>query len=364
MNRNCNTVGKLEVFGSIPALDDHRWKNYLESVDQVTAWSEAAGMTGALIYTDNAQPDPWAVTQYIISRTRQLSPLVAVQPLWMHPVAAAKMIASLAYLYRRRIWLNLVAGGFKDELEAVGDHTPHDQRYARLLEYTLVIKELLGSSEACSFKGQYYSVEGVVGTPALSRELLPGVLMSGSSVAGLSAARATGATSIVYPLPVAQFQAPDAPQGWGIRVGIIARDTSVEAWNLAAERFPKFREGEIRHRIIMLSTDSDWRKQMDNLPAPSLYNGVYWLEPFKSYRGNCPYLIGSHDEVAAELARYLRQGCGTVILSEPFEEQDYIEAASVLERASVLAGTAEPAAAKHRGTSNSATDSGLERTTR
>ena len=38
-------------------------------------------------------------------------------------------------------------------------------------------------------------------TPPLAPELFPGILMSGSSEAGLAAARAVGATAVKYPKP-------------------------------------------------------------------------------------------------------------------------------------------------------------------
>ena len=89
--------------------------------------------------------DPWLVSQIIIQSTEALCPLVAVQPVYMHPYSVAKMVASVGHLYGRRIYLNMVAGGFKNDLEALNDMTPHDRRYDRLIEYTAVIKELLAS---------------------------------------------------------------------------------------------------------------------------------------------------------------------------------------------------------------------------
>jgi alkanesulfonate monooxygenase SsuD/methylene tetrahydromethanopterin reductase-like flavin-dependent oxidoreductase (luciferase family) len=43
----------------------------------------------------------------------------------------------------RRIYLNMVAGGFKNDLSTFNDTTPLDKRYARLIDYTTIIKELL-----------------------------------------------------------------------------------------------------------------------------------------------------------------------------------------------------------------------------
>jgi alkanesulfonate monooxygenase len=36
------------------------------------------------------------------------------------------MVTSFAYLYGRRVFLNMVAGGFRNDLLALADETPHD----------------------------------------------------------------------------------------------------------------------------------------------------------------------------------------------------------------------------------------------
>ena len=58
----------------------------------------------------------------------------------MHPFTVAKTIASIGCLYGRQMYLNMVAGGFKNDLNALNDTTPHDKRYERLAEYTTIIK--------------------------------------------------------------------------------------------------------------------------------------------------------------------------------------------------------------------------------
>src|SRR5690606_27539223 len=111
------------------------------------------------------------------------------QPVYMHPYTVAKMVSSLAYLYERPVDLNMLAGGFKNDLVALGDHTPHDERYERTTEYALIVKRLL-AGEAVTVDGRYYDVKNLRLTPPLPDELMPRFLISGSSPAGLAAARA------------------------------------------------------------------------------------------------------------------------------------------------------------------------------
>ncbi|PYV37010.1 MAG: alkanesulfonate monooxygenase, partial [Acidobacteria bacterium] len=130
---------QIEVFSTCPMPDGAGGDAYAQQVAAVARWSEEAGCKGILVYSDNSKLDPWLVSQIIIQNTRSLCPLVAVQPVYMHPYSVAKMIASFGYLYRRRLYLNMVAGGFKNDLIALNDTTPHDKRYQRLIEYTTVI---------------------------------------------------------------------------------------------------------------------------------------------------------------------------------------------------------------------------------
>ncbi|MDP9308759.1 MAG: LLM class flavin-dependent oxidoreductase, partial [Actinomycetota bacterium] len=68
--------------------------SYLAQVVEVARWSERAGCRGMLIYTDNAIVDPWLVAQLVIENTERLCPLVAVQPLYLHPYTVAKMVTT------------------------------------------------------------------------------------------------------------------------------------------------------------------------------------------------------------------------------------------------------------------------------
>src|SRR5438093_8051047 len=133
----------VRIFSTAPQSLGASPDSYLHNIAEVAGWSEEAGCTGILVYTDNGIVDPWLVAQVIMESTTALCPLVAVQPVYMHPYTVARMVASLASLHGRRIYLNMVAGGFKNDLMALNDTTQHDRRYHRLIEYTTIIQRLL-----------------------------------------------------------------------------------------------------------------------------------------------------------------------------------------------------------------------------
>lgn len=328
----------VEVFSTCPQSKDVPREEYLRRVADVARWSDEAGYRGILVYTDNSIVDPWLVSQVILQNTEQLCPLVAVQPVYMHPYTAAKMVSTLAFLHGRRIFLNMLAGGFKNDLLALDDETPHDDRYVRTVEYTQIVKALLSSPDPVTFEGKYYKVSNLRMTPPLPEELFPGILISGSSDAGLAAAREIGATAVKYPKPPGEED--DATQDTiesGVRVGIIARDDSEEAWRVALERFPEDRKGQITHQVAMKVSDSQWHKQLSELSAERSGDSPYWLGPFQNYRTFCPYLVGSYGAVADEVARYMGQGYKTFILDIPPSDEELEHTAVVFDRAQALA---------------------------
>lgn len=320
-------MSNIEVFSTCPQSRDMPQDVYAQRVADAARWSEEAGCHGMLVYTDNGIVDAWLVSQLVIQSTRTLSPLVALQPAYMAPYSAAKMVASLAWIHGRRVCLNMVAGGFRNDLLALGDATPHDERYERLIEYVTILKALLSGPAPVTVEGKYYRVQGLKMTPPLPVELVPEILVSGSSPAGDAAAVAMGATSVAYPKPVGEEGSapPNDGRRRGIRVGIIAREDADEAWLVAHQRFPDDRAGQITHRLAMKVSDSQWHKQLSALgERPVSPGNPYWLGPFQNSATFCPYLVGNYRRVADELARYIALGFTVFILDIPPSHEDLI----------------------------------------
>jgi len=332
-----NGKSTLEIFSTTPQSKDFPRDTYIQQVIDVATWSEQAGCTATLVYTDNSIVDPWLVAHIILQNTKKLCPLVAIQPVYMHPYSVAKMVASFGHLYGRRIYLNMVAGGFKNDLIALNDTTPHDERYTRLVEYTTIIKLLLSTAAPVSFEGKFYKIDNLKMTPPLAPELFPGILMSGSSDAGLAAARSVGATAVQYPKPAADYHsnASADSEKTGIRVGIIARAKSADAWDVANVRFPGDRRGQLAHQLAMRVSDSVWHKQLSQMiEETGGVQGVYWMWPFQNYQTFCPYLVGSYEEVSEEISRYMRGGFHSFILDIPPSREELSHIQVVFEHAS------------------------------
>jgi alkanesulfonate monooxygenase len=345
-----NSTGRgyaVDVFSSVP----QSWgadSDFLEKLVRVARWSEQAGCRGILVYTDNRSIDPWLVAHVILQKTSSLCPLVAIQPVYMQPYTVAKLISTLGFLYRRRLYLNMVAGGFTTDLQALCDNTPHDLRYERLLEYTTIIQQLL-AGKCVSYTGKFYQAKNLVLNPPLPPELYPGIFMSGSSEAGMLTAQALGATAIEYPKPTEQYS-PSLPRGnAGIRVGIIATETTDRAWEIARHRFPGDPKGRVAHKLAMKFSDSHWHKQLSAMEHDDTTpTGRYWLWPFKNYNTFCPYLVGNYDEVSDELSKYICAGFTNFVLDIPAEEEDLHSTSIVFSKAADKATVVLQALAEQR----------------
>src|SRR5439155_119688 len=239
----------LKVFATCPPSYTASPLVYRREVLDIARWSDAAGCEGILVYTDNGLVDPWLIAQDIITHTQRLCPLVAVQPVYMHPYSVAKMVATLGFLHGRRIYLNMAA------------------------------------------------------------------------------ARQLGALAVRYPKPVAAYEGGPAidAAALGIRIGIIAREGAAEAWAVARARFPEDRKGQLTHQLAMKVSDSAWHKQLSKIGETATGEDSeqpYWILPFENYKTFCPYLVGSYERVADEVARYVGVGYRTIILDVPASPEE------------------------------------------
>jgi len=250
-------------------------------VADVARWSERAGWAGVLVSSGNSLVDPWILAHVIVRSSEALRPLVAIQPAYMHPFCVAKQIASFAYLYGRRLSLDMNPAGPEHDLDALGDTASRDARVARAIEYTRIVMELVDTGGPLTIDGAFYKTVKLKLMPPLPKSLRPEVIASGP---------------------------PEIEAGFGrgaVRVGIIARDRADHAWTIARSRFPEDRADH------------------------AVQDGPYWMTPFHQYRTMCPYLVGTYDTIAREISRYVSRGCETFILDVPSdpEELDHINLA-------------------------------------
>jgi alkanesulfonate monooxygenase len=304
-----------------------------EEMRKLMQLNEQYAFAGILFFQNNSNNiEPWVFAQDILSRTKTQHPIIAVNPVYIHPYTAAQKIVSLSRLYGRKLYLNFITGTSRSDLSSIGDHLDHNARYDRLIEYVEVIKLLLSSRRPANYEGRYYQITNLHLPAILEEALLPTYFLAGSSEQANEAREKTGAVKLGMAKPLENCEKTDA-SSLGVYMGIVASNTRDEALERLAEKFrPSFEEaGEILE-MSMMNTDAVWKKQLMEEEGDK----VLRMEPFKNFNADCPYLVGSYDEVAAYIHNYIQLGYDHFVLDVDIEENRMAEVLKVFQQVQAL----------------------------
>ena len=329
---------RVEIFGTATVPRVPLSFSLRPWLTELTERAERHGFTGLLVFYDHMILDPWAVAGVLLAQSSSLVPLVAMQPYSIPPFTAAKLIGSLVSLYGRRIDLNVITGAAPEELDQVGDKLDHDQRFARAAEYVTLLLRLLSSEGTLAWDGDFYQYRDLAVNAKIPDELLPRIFVAGSSAAGRELAEQVGHVMITHPEPVDRFAAhfvaerSGSRHALGVRVGLLGRQTDDEAWATALKDHQVSRAARLK-TLLKRESQSDWNRRLACLAAEGeVYDGVYWTGPYSTGRTAAPMLVGSYDNVAEYLSRYLALGVSKVLLTKVDTEDDFRHAHEVLRR--------------------------------
>ena len=216
----------------------------LPYLGQIARAADDLGYFGVLLPTGRSCEDSWVVASAMVPMTERLRFLVAVRPGLQEPAVAARMTATLDRISNGRLLINVVTGG--DPLEAKGDgiFMDHSERYAVTDEFLRIYRQLL-RLEPTTFAGKHLRIEdGSLLYPPVQTPYPP-LYFGGSSDVGMKVAADHVDTYLTWGEPpadvaekVASAKAAAATRGrtfsFGIRLHVIVRETSKEAW-VAAE---------------------------------------------------------------------------------------------------------------------------------
>jgi alkanesulfonate monooxygenase SsuD/methylene tetrahydromethanopterin reductase-like flavin-dependent oxidoreductase (luciferase family) len=318
---------RIAVYGALQGnINEH---GYLDRVMSFTRSCDELGYTGAPLHYNHRTFDPWQLAGAILTSTESFTPMIAVQPYAAPPFTVAKMIATIAYLYGRRVDLNLISGSSSGELNDIQDPLSHTARYDRLREYAQVIRGLLELADEdtfLDFDGEHDRYKELhYFSAGMPKELMPRFYLAGSSAAAKMTAIETGSCLLTNPEPIADYRRNfieplDGAVDLGVRFGIIARETSAEAWRAARQYFPNDPGGLATEFSYGKGSDSNWRRTISELAQRELYDDIYWLGPTRASRSYSPFLVGSFDEVATYLEQYVEAGVSALVLASPWDE--------------------------------------------
>ncbi|MFC1411248.1 LLM class flavin-dependent oxidoreductase [Streptacidiphilus sp. N1-12] len=309
----------------------------LAYLSQLAEAADDLGYEGVLTPTGAHCEDAWIVTAALIARTRRLKFMVAFRPGLVEPALAAQTAATFQRLSGGRLLLNVVAGGSDAEQRGYGDQLGHDERYARAEEFLDVVRASW-TGESFDYHGKHYQLDGA----QLRRppEPAPRVYFGGSSDPALDLAARHADTYLTWgePAPlvaekIAGVRAKAEQQGrtlrFGLRIHVVSRDTSAQAWQAAEALIAGLDDAEIaagQQRLQALESVGQRRMlelhggSRDRLlVAPNLWAGIGLVRG-----GAGTALVGSHDEVAERIDEYRAAGVDEFVLSGyPHLEEAY-----------------------------------------
>jgi dimethylsulfone monooxygenase len=287
----------------------------LEAIVPVARWR---GFGGSSDFNGTSfEPFTWAAgLAEATSRTMVFATLHL--PL-VHPVAAAKMAATVDHISGGRLGLNLVMGWFTDEMKMFGaEQRGHDARYAYGAEWLEIARRLWSEDEPFDFKGEFFDLQGVQGAPKPLQQPRPVLINAGSSPVGLEfAAREvdfnfTSVTSVASARELTPKVKRLAKEGYGRDIGVITsavvicRETEAEA-------------GAAYEKIL---ADGDWegaRNVMRTLGIESQSFGEH-IRDFEAkfvVGFGAHAIIGTPEQVAAGLGELSEAGIDGIFIGLP-----------------------------------------------
>ena len=328
----------LGIFWFLPTSGDTRYlgtSNFgrqpsMEYLKQIAVTSEQLGYDGLLIPTGSGCHDPWVVAASVAQATQRIKLLVALRTSLGSPVATARATATLDQASHGRILLNVVPGGDAAELAADGVFLSHDERYEAADEYLRIWRDVL-AGKAVNFHGKHHRVEDARNFFPAVQQPHPPLYFGGSSPAAHALAAEHVDTYLSWGEPpaavgekIADVRQRAAAHGrtlsYGVRLHVIVRETSAEAWAAADKLISHLDDATIQKIQQRYSTmDSVGQARMAALHggrrdqlvvAPNLWAGVGLVRG-----GAGTALVGNPEEVAARLKEYVDLGVDRFVLS-------------------------------------------------
>ena len=337
----------MEMFWFLPTHGDMRYLgtsdgsrhvsyHYLKQVAQA---ADSLGFKGVLIPSGRACEDPWVVASSLINETKQLKFLVAVRPGFVSPTVSARMASTLDRFSGGRLLINVVAGGDPAEQQADGSFLEHDARYEQAKEFLSVWKSVL-AGETKDFDGEYIKVKGAKIPTGSVQKPYPPLFIGGSSDAAITLTAEHLDVFLTWGEPpnavaqkITQMRQEALKFGrtikFGIRLHVIVRETSAQAWQAADDLISHVTDKTIAAaQAAVAGFDSVGQKKMTALHegrrdklvvSPNLWAGVGLVRG-----GAGTALVGNPQEVADRIQEYADLGIDYFIFSGyPHLEEAY-----------------------------------------
>ena len=291
---------------------------------------EEGGFAGALIGTGWERPDTFTLATALTARTTRFQPLAAIRPGYWQPGPFACAAATLDQLGQGRLLVNIVSG--KDDHRAYGDFEEENaDRYARTREFMQIVRRLW-TEEDVTFDGRFFRVEHSTCLPRPYRAGGPPLYFGGASPAAEAVAAAEADVQLMWGEPLAMVaervdrlerlsrtQDRSKPLEYGLRITVVVRETTDEAWHAAESKLRGW-EGALDRRVEKNVTGrgSVGQARLQELhESGDVLDRCLWTAPTKYGTGAAStWLVGSPGDIIASLQAYVDLGLTHFILSD------------------------------------------------
>jgi alkanesulfonate monooxygenase len=300
---------------------------------RVALAAERAGFEYALVPVATGCYEAWISTAMMSAKTTKLKMLVAARPGLIAPTVMAKMISTFDQLSGGRIYVNLIAGGGRDEMAADGVFYDHDERYEVMDETVSLMKECWTAEGPVTWEGKHFRVENALVRPLPLQHPYPPFYIGGISPAAqdVGAKHADvflfwGNTPKQIREDIASVRSRAAAHGradelrYGMRFQVLVRETEEEARRdaegLVAHVTEKARAA--RHTGMGAESAADGRMRQF---AEDTADSNYWISRHlyagltTVRHGAGVMVVGNPEQVAETLQEYIDLGCSQFCLS-------------------------------------------------
>jgi alkanesulfonate monooxygenase SsuD/methylene tetrahydromethanopterin reductase-like flavin-dependent oxidoreductase (luciferase family) len=121
----------------------------------------------------------------LLAATQRINVFATVHVPLIHPIVAAKQMATADHIGGGRLGVNVVCGWNEDEFRMFGvTKKEHEARYEQGSEWWTIVSEIWRGVEPFDFEGDHYRLHGVEGAPLPFEGKAPLMMNAGSSPAG------------------------------------------------------------------------------------------------------------------------------------------------------------------------------------
>lgn len=305
-----------------------RWVNSWENNIELAKLADEAGMEFMLpiarwigyggetdFHGSVLETITWATG--LLANTSHINVFATVHTAFIHPVVAAKQLATIDQLSHGRLGLNVVAGWNKPEYDAFGIDLPekHEDRYALAQEWFDVVNKIWSHDGPFDWEGKFYNLKGIYGFPRPYDGTPPVMNAAGSKEGRVFATRNA---DFLFCISIDPEQSKAEVQNIKDKAAALGRNTGVFTLAHVVCR-PTKKEAEEYLRYYA-DEYADWDAVDNLMRLQGLHAQSFPAEALKVMRdrfaaghGTLP-LIGDPDTIVEEMARISDAGfAGTTI---------------------------------------------------